>query len=59
MEYDLATRAYFQAMDQLRAKIRTSPKPEYDRLFLATEQARSLSEAARETLLKHTRQHNC
>ena len=58
-EYEAATQAYFRAMNDLRAKMGTSPKAEYDRLFKATEQARSISEAARAALLKHVQEHKC
>ena len=59
VQYDAATQAYFRAMTDLRAKIGTSPKAVYDRLFEATESARSRSEFARTALLQHIRAHNC
>lgn len=59
MEYDAATQAYFRAMSDLSAKMGTSPKELYDRLFQATETARSRSESARTVLLQHIRNHNC
>ena len=59
VEYESATQAYFRAMNDLRDKIGTSPKEEYDRLFKATEEARIRSESARAALLEHVRKHNC
>jgi len=58
-EYEAATQAYFQSMNDLRAKMGTSPKAEYERLFKATEEARSKSETARTALLKHVHEHKC
>ena len=59
MEYDAATQAYFRAMNDLRAKMGTSPKKLYDGLFQTTETARARSELARTTLLQHIGDHNC
>jgi hypothetical protein len=59
IEYDAATQAYFRAMNDLRAKMGTSPKELYDGLFQATETARARSESARTALLQHIRNHNC
>lgn len=59
LEYDAATQTYFRTMSDLRAKMGTSPKALYDRLFEATESARSRSELARTALLQHIRAHNC
>ena len=59
LEYDAATQAYFRAMSDLRAKMGTSPKALYDRLFEATESVRCKSELARTALLQHIRAHNC
>ena len=58
-EYEAATQAYFRSMNDLRAKMGTSPKHEYDQLFRATEEAHSRSEEARTVLLKHVREHKC
>lgn len=57
--YEAATQAYFRAMNDLRAKMGTSPKAEYDQLFKATEGARARSELARAALLEHIRDHKC
>jgi len=57
--YEAATQAYFRAMNGLRAKMGTSPKAEYDRLFKATEEAHARSEMARTALLEHIREHKC
>ena len=57
--YEAATQTYFRAMNELRAKMGISAKPEYDRLFKATEEGRSQSEAARVALLEHIREHKC
>lgn len=58
-EYDAATQAYVTAVNELREKMSTSPKVVYDQLYQAAEDARSKSELARKSLLKHTREHNC
>lgn len=57
--YEAATQAYFRAMNDLRAKMGTSPKAEYERLFKATEGARAQSEMARTALLDHIGGHKC
>lgn len=57
--YEAATQAYFRSMNDLRAKMGTSPKHEYDKLFKATEEAHARSEEARAALLKHVREHKC
>jgi len=57
--YEAATQAYFRAMNELRARMGTSPKAEYDELFKATEAARARSEMARAALLEHIREHKC
>jgi len=58
-EYEAATQAYFRAMNELRAKMGTSPKAEYDQLFKATEAAHTISEIKRAALLKHVQEHKC
>ena len=58
-EYESATHAYSEAMNHLQAKLGTSSKSEYKRLFQASEDARAKSEAARVRLLDHTRDHKC
>ncbi len=58
-EYDRATEKYFQALHELRANMATSPKAVYDRLLLASEDARSVSEQARVSLERHVAKHGC
>jgi hypothetical protein len=58
-EYDRATQTYVSAVNELRSRMSTSPKAVYDRLYQAAEEARSKSELARKSLLRHTREHNC
>jgi len=57
--YEATTQAYFRAMNDLRGKMGTSPKAEYDQLFKATEEAHARSETARAALLEHIREHKC
>ena len=59
VEYESAAQAYHQAMSELQTKIGVCPKPVYERVFQASEAARSESEAARTAFLKHVREHHC
>jgi phage shock protein A len=58
-EYDRATEKYLDALHELRANMATSPKPLYDRLLQASEDARSVSERARIALERHVAEHGC
>lgn len=57
--YEFAEQVYHQAMNELKAKMGTSPRVVYERVFHTSEAARSESAAARAALLKHVREHKC
>lgn len=59
MEYDAATSKFSEAVRELRRKIGTSPKDEYDRLERASHEARVRSEQARLALEQHIAAHRC
>jgi hypothetical protein len=58
-EYDDATLAFSDAVQELRRKMGTSPKTEYERLERISSQARVKSEQARLALEKHIAAHGC
>lgn len=57
--YEAATNAYAGAIRELEEKLVMLARTEYERSFLATEEARYTSELARAALLQHVRQHHC
>jgi hypothetical protein len=57
--YEAATNAYASAIHELQESVGRLAKFDYERSFLATEEARYTSELARAALLQHVRQHNC
>jgi hypothetical protein len=59
MEYETATSKFSEAVGELRRKMGTSPKDEYDRLERASNEARVRSEQARLALEQHTAAHRC
>ena len=59
MEYETATSRFSGAVRELRLKMGTSPKDEYDRLERASNEARVRSEQARLALEQHTAAHRC
>jgi hypothetical protein len=59
MEYETATSRFSEAVRELRIKMGTSPKDEYDRLERASNEARVRSEQARLALEQHTAAHRC
>ena len=59
MEYDAATSRFSEAVRELRRKMGTSPKDEYDHLERASNQARMRSEQARLELEQHVAAHRC
>jgi hypothetical protein len=59
MEYETATSRFSEAVRELRLKMGTSPKDEYDRLERASNEARVRSEQARLALEQHTAAHRC
>ena len=59
MEYETATSRFSEAVRELRLKMGTSPKDEYDRLERASNEARVRSEQARMALEQHTAAHRC
>jgi len=59
MEYETATSKFSEAVRELRLKMGTSPKDEYDRLERASNEARVRSEQARLALEQHTAAHRC
>jgi hypothetical protein len=58
-KYDDATLALSNAVQQLRTKIGTSPKAEYERLARTSRKARAKSEQARLALEQHLATHRC
>jgi hypothetical protein len=58
-EYSLATAAFSDAVQELRRKIGTSPKVEYERLERISSAARVKSEQARLALEQHIETHRC
>lgn len=59
MEYETATSKFSEAVRDLRRKMGTSPKDEYDRLDRASNEARVRSEQARLALEQHIAAHRC
>ena len=57
--YDDATLAFSNAVQELRRKIGTSPKDEYERLERISSEARVKSEQARLALEQHVARHRC
>jgi len=58
-EYNQATAAYAQAVDQLHKRIGVSSKAEYENLKQSSEEARSTAERARTRLKEHVAIHGC
>jgi len=58
-EYGAATRKFADAVGDLWGKIGTSPRPEYERLQRASNEARIKSEQARLALEQHAAAHGC
>jgi hypothetical protein len=59
MEYEMATSKFSDAVRELRQRMGTSPKGEYDRLERVSSEARVRSEQARLTLEQHIAAHRC
>jgi hypothetical protein len=57
--YDDATLAFSNALQELRRKIGTAPRDEYQRLERISHEARVKSEQARLALEKHIATHRC
>jgi hypothetical protein len=58
-EYDEATSKFSEAVTELRRRMGTSLKDEYDRLERASDEARMRSELARLALEQHIAAHRC
>jgi len=58
-EYEITAKKYSDAVTELQRKMGTSPKPEYDRLSRAADEARVRSEQARLALEQHIAAHEC
>jgi hypothetical protein len=58
-QYDDATLAFSNAVQELRRKIGTSPKGEYERLERISNEARGKSDQARLALEQHIAVHRC
>jgi hypothetical protein len=58
-QYDDATLAFSNAVQELRRRIGTSPKDEYERLERVSSEARVKSEQARLALEQHVATHGC
>jgi hypothetical protein len=58
-EYEAATAVFSQAVTELRRKVGTSSKEEYDRLGRLANDARVKSEQARLALESHIAEHRC
>ena len=59
MEYDSATAKFSAAVSELRLRMGTSQKDEYNRLERASNQARVRSEQSRLALEQHIAAHRC
>jgi hypothetical protein len=57
--YQTATSLFSEAVVELRRKIGTSTKEDYDRLSRAANDARAKSERARLALEQHIAEHRC
>jgi hypothetical protein len=58
-EYEAATRNFAESVGDLRQKIGTSVKDEYERLQRASDEARVKSEQSRLSLEQHIAAHRC
>lgn len=58
-DYDESTSRFSEAVRELRRRMGTSPKDEYDRLERASNEARVKSEQARLALEQHIAAHHC
>jgi len=58
-EYETAAKKFAEAVSLLRDKAGTSVKKEYDRLALASDDARIKSEQARLAVEQHVAAHDC
>jgi hypothetical protein len=58
-EYEVATAKFSEAVTELRKKMGTSAKEEYQRLDRATNETRVKSEQARLALEQHISAHRC
>jgi len=58
-QYEAATTNFSEAVAELRKKMGTSTKEEYQRLERATNEARVKSEQARLALEQHAAKHGC
>jgi hypothetical protein len=58
-EYESATTEFSEAVRELRRKIGTSPREDYDRLERISNEARVKSERARLALEQHVAAHLC
>ena len=58
-EYSTATIAFTKAVQELRRKIGTSPREEYNRLERISSEARVKAEQARLALEQHIAAHRC
>jgi hypothetical protein len=58
-DYEAATTLFSEAVTELRRRIGTSAKEEYDRLTWAANDARVKSEQARLALEQHLADHRC
>ena len=59
MEYDAPTAKFSEAVNELRCKLGTSAKEDYERLDRAANEARVKSEQARLALEQHIAAHRC
>jgi hypothetical protein len=58
-DYETATKAFSAAVGELRSKMGTVPRAEYERLDSAANQARVKSEEARLAVERHIAAHGC
>jgi hypothetical protein len=58
-DYEAATALFSEAVTELRQRMGTSTKDEYDRLAWAANDARVKSEQARLALEQHVAEHRC
>jgi hypothetical protein len=58
-EYDTATKGLSTAVTKLSSQIGTSPKAEYEKLRVASDERRIGAERARQKLNRHVENHGC
>lgn len=58
-EYNDATKMYSQVLNELRTRMGTSSKSQYQQMLRKSEEAREKSEQARLAVQQHVSEHRC